>query len=196
LLTRLGRLSLAAGLVVSVAACDHGDVPALRERAQQAWSEVQNHYRQRAEQVPPLVETVRKKAPTEREVLGEVMAARNEVIAILNADGFIAEPEQFRHYEEAQHRLSAALGNLYETIERYPELTGDTRFATQLEEFQRLEDQLVVARSDLISAVRAHNEELRGFPDGWVAAMLNLDAKPLTAFAQAQLKRPSMHSQP
>ena len=196
MLTRLGLWSLAAGLALSVAACDHGDVPALRERAQQAWSEVQNQYRQRAEQVPALVETVRKKAPTEREVLGEVMAARNEVIAILNADGFIAEPERFRHYEEAQHRLSAALGNLYETIERYPELTGDTRFATQLEEFQRLEDQLVVARSDLISAVRVHNEELRGFPDGWVAATLNPDAEPLTAFAQAQLKRPSMHSQP
>ena len=196
MLTRLGLWSLAAGLAVSVAACDHGDVPSLRERAQQAWSEVQNQYRQRAEQVPPLVETVRKKAPTEREVLDEVMAARDEVVAILNADGFIAEPERFRHYEEAQHRLSAALGNLYETIERYPELTGDTRFSTQLEEFQRLEDQLVVARSDLISAVRAHNEELRGFPDSWVAAMLNPGAKPLTTFTQAQLKRPSRHSQP
>ena len=196
MLTHLGRLSLAAGLVVSVAACDHGDVPALRERAQQAWSEVQNQYRHRADQVLPLVETVRKKVPTEREVLDEVMAARDEVVAILNADGFIAEPKRFRHYEEAQHRLSAALGTLYEAIERYPELTGDTRFATQLEEFQRLEDQLVVARSDLISAVRAHNEELRGFPDGWVAAILNPDVKPLTTFAQAELEQPPMRSQP
>jgi LemA protein len=187
-------LSLAAGLVVSVAACDHGDVPALRERAQQAWSEVQNQYRQRAEQVPPLVEAVRKKAPNEREVLDEVMAARNEVVAILNADGFIAEPERFRHHEEAQRRLTAALGTLYDAAEHYPELTGDTRFATQLKEFQRLEDRLVVARSDLISAVRAHNEELRGFPDGLVAAILNPDAKPLTAFAQAQVERPSTHS--
>jgi LemA protein len=115
--------------MVSVAACDHGDVPALRERAQQAWSEVQNQYRQRADQVPPLLETVGQRAPAEREVLDEVMAARDEVMAILNTDGFIAEPERFRHYEEAQRRLSAALGSLYETIERYPELTGDTRFA-------------------------------------------------------------------
>jgi LemA protein len=196
LLTHLGRLSLAAGLVVSVAACDHGDVPALRERAQQAWSEVQNQYRHRADQVLPLVETVRKKASTEREVLDEVLAARNEVIAILNADGFIAEPERFRHYEEAQRRLSAALGNLYETTERYPELTDDTHFTVQLEELQRLEDRLVVARSDLASAVRSHNAELRGFPDGWVAAILNPDAKPLTTFAHAELEQPPMRSQP
>jgi LemA protein len=146
--------------------------------------------------VPPLVEAVRRQAPGEREVLDEVMAARDEVVAILNADGFIAEPERFRRYVEAQRRLSAALGNLYETIERYPELTGDTRFASHLAEFQRLEDRIVVARSDLISAVRSHNEELRAFPEGWVAAIFNPDAKPLTAFAQAQLERPPVRSQP
>jgi LemA protein len=104
--------------------------------------------------VPALVEAVRKQAPAERELLDEVMAARDEVMAILNADGFISEPERFRQYVQAQRRLSAALGNLYETVERYPELTGDTRFATQLAEFQRLEDRIVVARSDLISAVQ------------------------------------------
>jgi LemA protein len=179
LLTRLVRWSLAAGLALTVVACGHGQVPALKERAQQAWTEA-----------------VRRQAPGEREVLDEVMAARDEVVAILNADGFIAEPERFRHYVEAQRRLSAALGNLYETIERYPELTGDTRFAAHLTEFQRLEDRIVVARSDLISAVRAHNQELRrAFPDGWVAAIFNPDAKPLTAFAQAQLERPPVRSQ-
>ncbi|KFG68143.1 hypothetical protein JH26_18115 [Microvirga sp. BSC39] len=194
MLRGFGRWSLALGLMFSVVACDHGDVPALRERAQQAWSEVQSLYRQRADKVPQLVEAVRRQAPAEREVLNEVMAARDEVIAILNADGFIAEPERFRHYEEAQHRLTAALATLDDAAERYPELTGDTHFATQLAEFLRLEDRLVVARSDLISAVRAHNQELRGFPDGWVAAILNPDARPLTAFARAQLERPSTHS--
>jgi LemA protein len=194
LLTRLVRWSLAVGLVLTVAACGHGEVPALRERAQQAWTEVQNQYRQRAEEVPLLVEAVRRQAPGEREVLAEVMAARDEVVAILNADGFIAEPERFRHYGEAQRRLSAALSDLYETIERYPELTGDTRFAAHLADFQRREDRIVVARSDLISAVRAYNQGLRAFPNGWIAAIVNPNAKPLTAFAQAQLERPPMRS--
>jgi LemA protein len=71
-----------------------------------------------------LVEAVWKRAPTEREVLTEVMAARDEVIAILSADGFITEPDRFRHYEQAQQRLTAALDALYNAIERYPELTG------------------------------------------------------------------------
>ncbi|WP_371823169.1 MULTISPECIES: LemA family protein [Microvirga] len=112
------------GLLLALAACDHGDVPALRERAQQAWSEVQNQYRQRADQVPPLVEAVRRKAPAEREVLAEVMAAHDEVVAIRNADGFLAEPERFRHNEQAQQRLSDALERLYATVKRYPETHG------------------------------------------------------------------------
>jgi len=196
LLARLGRLSLVAGLILNVAACDHDDLPALRERARHAWIEVQNQYRQRAEQVPLLVEAVRRTAPAEREVLGEVMAARDEVVKILNADGFIAEPERFRQYVQAQRRLTAALGMLYDTVERYPELAGDTRFGEHLTELQRIEDRIVVARSDLIGAVRAHNQELRAFPDGWIAAIFNSDAKPLTAFAQAQLERPPARSRP
>jgi LemA protein len=193
---RLGRWSLAVALMFGMAACDHGDVPALRERAQQAWSEVQNQYRQQADLVPLLVEAMRKRASAEREVLDEVMAARDQVVAILNADGFIAEPERFRHYVQAQRRFTTALGSLYETIERYPELTGDTRFTEPLAELQRLEDRIVMARSDLIDAVRAHNEELRELPDRWVTAIINPGAKPLTAFAQAQLERSPALSRP
>jgi LemA protein len=179
-LQRVGRWCLAAGLLLALAACDHGDVPALRERAQQAWSEVQTQYSQRADHVPPLVEAVRKKAPAEREVLDEVMAAHEEVVAIRNA----------------QQRLSDALEKLYATIKRYPELTGDTALQNRLHEFQRQEDRLVVARSDLISAVRTHNEELRGFPGGWVAAVLNPRAKALTTFAQAEMEQPPVPARP
>ncbi|MFL5512330.1 MAG: LemA family protein [Gemmatimonadales bacterium] len=192
----LGAWSLALGLTLGVIACAPGDVSGLRERAQQAWSEVLSEYHQRADQVPPLVEVVGKKAPGEREVLGEVMAAHDEVVAIRNADGFLAEPERFRHYEQAQQRLSNALETLYATIKRYPELTGDTAVQNQLRGFQHQEDQLVVARSDLISAVRAHNEELHRFPDGWLVALFSPQAKPLTAFAQAEIEQPPTPAKP
>ncbi|QRM35202.1 hypothetical protein [Microvirga sp. VF16] len=66
------------------------------------------------------------KAPAEREVLDEVMAAHDEVVAIRKADGFLAEPGRFRHYEKAQQRLSVDLDRLYATIKHYSKLTGDT----------------------------------------------------------------------
>nr|WP_247654285.1 LemA family protein [Microvirga sp. HBU67558] len=176
--------------------CAPGEAPGLWERAQQAWGEVQVQYSQRADQVPALVEAVRRKAPGEREVFDEAMAAHDEVVAIRNADGFLAEPERFRHYEQAQQRLSDALERLYETIKRYPELTGDTALQNRLHEFQRQEDRLIVARSDLTSAVWAHNEDLRGFPGAWVAALLNPKAKALTTFAQAEIEQPQAPARP
>lgn len=188
--------SLVLGLTLGVMACAPGNVPGLRERAQQAWSEVQAQYSQRADQVPPLVAAVRRKAPAEREVLDAVRAAHDEVVALRNADGFLAEPERFRHYEQAQQRLSEALERLYATSKRYPELTGDTALQNRLHEFQRQENRLVVARSDLTRAVRAHNDELRRFPGGWVAALLNPKAKALTTFAQAEIEPPPAPARP
>ncbi|MPR11608.1 LemA family protein [Microvirga tunisiensis] len=93
-------------------------------------------------------------------------------------------------------RLSDALERLYTTIKRYPELTGDTALQNRLHEFQRQEDQLVVARSDLIGAVRAHNEELGRFPGGWIAAIIDAKAKPLTTFAQAEIEQPPTPAKP
>jgi LemA protein len=194
--TRLGIWSLALGLTFSVMGCGPGDMPGLQERAQQAWNDVLAQYQQRADQVPPLVEAVRKKAPAEHEVFTEIMAAYDEVVAIRNADGFLAEPERFRHYEQAQKRLSAALDTLYRTIERYPELAGDTALSNRLREFQRLEDRLVVARSDLISAVHVHNEALRRFPNRWLVALRRPEARPLTVFAQAKMEQPPVPARP
>jgi LemA protein len=193
---RLRAWSLALSLTLGVMSCAPGDVPSLRERAQQAWNEVLHEYHQRADQVPLLVEAVRKKAPVEREVLDAVMAAHDEVVAIRNADGFLAEPERFRHYEQAQQRLLDALERLYTTIKRYPELTGDTALQNRLHDLQRQDDQLVIARSDLIGAVRAHNEQLGRFPGGWIAAIIDAKAKPLTAFAQAEIEQAPTPAKP
>jgi LemA protein len=157
---------------------------------------VLSEYQRRADQVPPLVDMVRKKAPGEREVLDAVMAAHDEVVAIRNANGFLAEPELFRHYEQAQQRLSEALKGLYATIKRYPELTDDTVLQNRLRELQCQENQLVVARSDLISVVHTHNEELHRFPDGWLVALFSPQVKPLTAFAQAEIEQPPTPAKP
>ena len=85
-------------------------------------------------------------------------------------------------------RLSAALNRLYAMVERYPELKGDRVVRDELLEARRWDERVVLARSDFVSAVQAHNAELQRVPDRWVAAVLHPDAKPLRAFSQAQLQ--------
>jgi LemA protein len=191
MLKRVWTLSLIGAIGLMLAGCGHSDVPALRERARMAWHQVLSLYMERATEIGPLVEKVRERALPEREMLNEVLAAREGVLAVVGDDGFIADGERFRTYAAAQRRLSIAIGRLYEAIARYPEITGDSELMNQLNAFKQLEDRLVVARSDLISAVRAYNEELTRVPDRWIAAALYPDARPFSAFSRAQLDRPT-----
>jgi LemA protein len=171
MLKRLWVVGLISVIGLSLTGCSHSEVPTLRERARQAWGQVINLYLERATQVEPLVEGVQERAPLESEVLDEAVAARQGALSVMADDGSIADGERFRTYAAAQRRLSIAIGELYETIERYPEITGDSEFMDRLRAFQELVGRLVVARSDLISAVRSYNEELTRIPDRWIAAV-------------------------
>ena len=190
MLRRFWTVGMIGAFCFILAGCGHSDVPTLREHARMAWRQVLGLYMERATQVGPLVEAVRERAPLESEVLNEVAAARDGVLAVVGDDGSIADGERFRTYATAQRRLSIAVGRLYETMERYPEVMADSELMSHVRTFQQLEDRLVVARSDLISAVRSYNEELTRAPDRWIAAVLYPDARPLNAFSRAQLDRP------
>jgi LemA protein len=178
--------SFVACLALLFTGCDHEDIIALRDQAEQAWSEVQAQDEQRADKVLALVDAVHRRAPLERSVLEDVLAARAVVLAIQPADDFIVRPDEFRRYADAQEALSKALERLYATVERYPELNGDRAVRARLSELRRIDDRAVLARSDLIALVRAHNKEMRAFPDRLMTTLLYPDAQPLTAFAHSQ----------
>ena len=186
LLKHLRTWSFAVCLAVALAGCDHDNILILRGQAEQAWGEVQAHDQQRVAAVLALVDAVNRRAPRERTVLEDVLAARAVVLAIQPADDFIVRPDKFKRYADAQEALSKALERLYATVERYPELAADRVVRARLSELRRIDDRALLARSDLIAVVRAHNKELWGFPDRMMTALLYPDAQPLTAFAHSQ----------
>jgi LemA protein len=186
LLKHLRTWSFAIGLAVALAGCDHDNILILRGQAEQAWGEVQAHDQQRVAAVLALVDAVHRRAQRESAVLEDVLAAREAVLAIQPADDFIVRPDEFRRYADAQEALSKALERLYATVERYPELAADRVVRARLSELRRIDDRALLARSDLIAVVRAHNKELWGFPDRMMTALLYPDARPLTAFVRSQ----------
>ncbi len=170
------------------AGCD-SDIPQFRERARLAWGQVLTLYLERVHKVEPLVGIVQRRIPSERELLDEVAAARDDVLAVVADDGSIADGQRFRTFARAQRRLSAAIAQLYATAERYPDIAADSGFMDQIRALQQLEDRIVIARSDFISAVRSYNAELQEVPDRWIASILHPDARPFNAFSRAQLDR-------
>ncbi|HEY7382892.1 MAG TPA: LemA family protein [Beijerinckiaceae bacterium] len=187
---KLAALALALGCGLSGCGAINA-IPTLQERANSAWSEVQNQYQRRADLIPNLVETVKGFAKQEQEVLTQVIEARARASQVKVDASTISDPQKFKEFQDAQNQLSGALGRLLVTVERYPELKSNANFLALQSQLEGTENRIAVARRDYIETVRAYNTEVRTIPGRWIAAFLYPDAKPMETFtATAGSERP------
>jgi LemA protein len=178
-------------LALTTAGCGINNVPTLQERAKAAWSEVQNQYQRRADLIPNLVETVKGYAKQESEVLTQVTEARAKASSIKVDASTITDPAKFKEFQDAQSRLSGALGRLLATVEAYPDLKSNQNFLALQNQLEGTENRIAVARRDYIGAVQAFNTELTTIPGRWIAAIFYPAAKPMETFsATAGSERP------
>ena len=180
------RLTIVMALAATLAGCGvFGSLPALEERARAAWSEVQTQHPARVAFVPRVSDVLRSLAPQEREILADLTQAHAAVKDLPVDDALITDEPKFRHFHEAQSRLSVSLGRVFATVERYPELKSNASFAALQKQWEAIENRLAVAARDYDAAARAHNRELRAIPGRWIAAMFHPGAKPIATFAAA-----------
>lgn len=190
-LRRLAGFTMAALLGVTLPACGINNIPTYEEQARAAWSEVLSQYQRRAELIPDLVETVKGFAGQERTVLNEVAEARAKAArAQLPADA-LNDPEAFRKFQEAQNRLSGALGRLLVVVERYPDLKSSQNFLALQSQLEGTENRIAIARRDYIQAVRQYNTELRTIPGRWWRALLYPQAEAMETFTVEEDKTES-----
>ena len=89
----------------------------LRNRIDNAWSQIGVQLERRHDLIPNLIETVKGYAAHEKSTLRSVVAARNSAI---QAQG--AGPEQ---QAQAENVLTGALKNLFALAEAYPDLKAN-----------------------------------------------------------------------
>ena len=114
LLVTLGIVGVLILYIVFV----YNGLVALRQRANQAYADVDVQLKQRHDLIPNLVETVKGYASHERSTLEAVIQARNQALA---AKG----PAQAA---QAENMLTKALGGLFALAEAYPDLKANTNF--------------------------------------------------------------------
>lgn len=165
-----------------LAGCGINTIPTAEEQAKASWSEVLNQYQRRSDLIPNLVETVKGYATHEREVLTEVTDARAKATAVHVDASTITDPEQFRQFQEAQSRLSGALGRLLAITEAYPDLKANQNFLALQSQIEGTENRIAVARRDYIEAVRVYNTELKTFPGVIWASTVYRSYKPMETF--------------
>ncbi len=139
----------------------------LRNRTENAWSQVDVQLRRRYDLIPNLVETVKGYASHERATFEEVTAARTRA---QEANG-VADQAQ------AENALTAAIGRLFAVAEAYPELRASENFQQLQAELASTEDKIRVARQVYNDTVLSYENARETVPTNIVAGLFRFEAR-------------------
>jgi LemA protein len=131
----------------------------LRNRIDNAWSQIDVQLRRRYDLIPNLVETVKGYASHEREVFERVTAARARAIAA----GSVGEQSQ------AENLLTQALRTLFAVAEAYPQLRATENFQQLQEELSGTESKIAFSRQFYNDTVLGYENLRQSFPVGVLA---------------------------
>src|SRR6188768_3077435 len=134
----------------------------LRNRRQNAFSDIDVQLRQRHDLVSQLVETVKGYAGHERGVLTQVTEARSAAISAKTIDDKIV----------AEQQLTSALQGLRVQVEAYPDLKANQNFLQLQEELSDIENKLAASRRFFNGATTEYNNAVETFPSNLIATIL------------------------
>ena len=142
---------------------------ALRQRVNQAFSDIDVQTKQRHDLIPNLVETVKGYAAHERGTLEAVVQARNAAVTA-QTGGVAAQAA-------AENVLSGALRQLFALSEAYPDLKANQNFQQLQAELSDIENKIAAARRFFNNAVQEYNTGIQQFPAVLMAGALGFTQK-------------------
>ena len=156
----------------------------LRQRANEAFADIDVQLKQRQDLVPNLVETVKGYAGHERGTLEAVTQARNAAVAASGPQAQVA----------AENMLSGALRQLFALSEAYPDLKASQNFQQLQRDLSDLENKIAASRRFFNNAVQEYNAAIQQFPAVLVAGPLGFTAR--TFFDLDESERAAVNTAP
>ena len=143
----------------------------LKNRYQNAFSQIEVQLKRRYDLIPNLVEVAKGYMSHERETLEAVISARNNAAAVLKAiSEHGAGGAEMSQLAAAETSLGKALGALNVTMEAYPDLKASENMAQLSEEITTTENRVAYSRQGYNDAVTAYNTYRQSFPPVALAA--------------------------
>lgn len=134
----------------------------LKNRVNEAASDIDVQLKRRHDLIPNLVNTVQGYAAHERELLEKVTQARsNAVAAGSNSD--------LQQKAVAENGLTTALRSLFAVVENYPDLKANQNFLALQEELADTENKIMSSRRFYNTNVRDYNTRREMFPTSMIA---------------------------
>jgi LemA protein len=147
----------------------------LRNRADNAWAQIDVQLRRRYDLVPNLVETVKGYATHERETFERVTRARTAGIEA----GTVEEQAQ------AENMLTQALRQLFAVAEAYPELRANENFQALQRDLGDIEQQILISRQIYNDTVLHYNNAIQTFPGLLLAGSFGFRGRPYFEIEEA-----------
>lgn len=152
----------------------------LRQRAKEAWSDIEVQLKRRYDLIPNLVETVKGYAAHEAGVFERVTRART---AAMGASGM-------KEKAEAENALSGTLKSLFAVAEGYPELKASQNFLELQRELTDTEDKIQASRRFYNANVRDLSIAVQTFPTNLIAGAFGFKAPEFFETASEAEKEP------
>lgn len=143
----------------------------MRNRAEEAWSDIDVQLKRRYNLIPNLVSTVKGYAKHEAKTLENVTNLRNQAMAGQDAD--------LKTRAENENMLSSTLKSIFALSENYPDLKANQNFLELQNELSDTENKIQAARRFYNSTVMEYNTKIETIPSNIVAGAFSFKKKEL-----------------
>ena len=139
----------------------------LRNRADNAWSQIDVQLKRRFDLIPNLIESVKGYMKHEKDTLKEVTSARTAFMGAQNIGD----------KAKAEGQLAGALKTIFAVAESYPKLQACENFMQLQEELSGTESKIAYARQFYNDSVQEWSIKLQSFPSNIIAKMFGFGPK-------------------
>ncbi len=136
----------------------------VKNRVDEAWSDIDVQLKRRYDLIPNLIATVKGYAAHEKNLFEKVTEARTRAMSAGTAD----------EKAKAENILSGTLKSLFAVAENYPDLKANQNFLELQRELTDTEDKIQASRRFYNGNVRDLNTKIEVFPTNLMAGIMGL----------------------
>ena len=167
-------------IIVLWAIATYNSMITLRNRIDNAWSQIDVQLRRRYDLSPNLVETVKGYAAHERQTFEEVTKARQAAI----------DAGSVKDQAAAENMITQALRRLFAVAEAYPQLRATENFQMLQEELSGTESKIAYARQFYNDSVLSYHNLIQSFPARIIAGMGGFQQRDYFEIEEPEAKQP------
>jgi LemA protein len=150
-------------LVMSI----YNSLIALRNKAEESWSDIDTQLKRRFDLIPNVIETVKGYASHEKETFQKVTEARTMAMGA----------QSVKEKEVADNMLTGALKSIFALSEAYPDLKANQNFMQLQNTLKEIEENIQLSRRYYNATIRDLNTKIETFPSNIIANMFKFEKK-------------------